>query len=278
MPVDPIRVLVFGAHPDDAEVYAGGLLVRHCRLGAMVRIVSVTDGRSGHFCTPPEELVVRRRAEARRAGELIGADYRTWDFPDGSLQPDLSVRSAIIQEMRSFQPDLVLTHRPNDYHPDHRSVGQAVQDASYMVTVPYVCPEQPALRRDPVVAYMCDMFTRPNVLRADVVLDIQAEFDALTEMAACHESQFFEWLPYHDGKLAEVPQSPRDRLEMFRAWMRELMQRRCQHFQQAVQKLANEGHRPNLIEVFEVSEYAAQLDHHSRPRLFPGHLPCETKM
>jgi N-acetylglucosamine malate deacetylase 1 len=218
---------------------------------------------------------MRRREEARRAGEFIGADYRTWDFPDGSLQPDLAVRAAVINEMRSFQPDLVLTHRPNDYHPDHRSVGQAVQDASYMVTVPYVCPEQPAMRRDPVVAYMCDLFTRPNPLRADVLLDVRDEFESVVQMAACHQSQFFEWLPYHAGKLSEVPELPQDRLLMLRTWMLGLMEQRCMHFKEALSNVSSTAVNPTAIEVFEVSEYAAPIGPRDRQRLFPGCLSPE---
>jgi N-acetylglucosamine malate deacetylase 1 len=270
MPVDMCRVLVLGAHPDDAEVYAGGLIVRHCNLGHVVRIVSVTDGRSGHFKVPPSRLVEIRRTEAARAGEVIGAEYHTWDFPDGSLLPDIATREAIIRQIRNFKPDLVLTHRPNDYHPDHRAVGQAVQDASYMVTVPHVCPDTVALRADPVVAYMCDTFTRPNILRADIVLNVEQEFETALRMAACHRSQFYEWLPYHDGKLDLVPNSEDGKLAMLRAWLREYVSRRHQHFSDAISslKIAVE----NAIEVFEVSEYARTLDDEMKQRLFPGYL------
>lgn len=266
------RVLVLGAHPDDAEVAAGGLLVRHRQLGSVVRIVSVTDGRSGHHQTQPDELVRIRREEAQESGELIGAENVTWDFPDGELQADLRVRSAIIREIRAFKPDLVLTHRPNDYHPDHRAVGQAVQDASYMVTVPHICPDVPALRCDPVVAYMCDLFTRPNSLRADIVLDIAAEFETVVRMAACHRSQFFEWLPYHYGTLHEVPNSVETRLAWLHNGLTAFVQNRWKHFQSTVsQRLECSAGTP-LIEVYEISEYAGKLDDELRIRAFPGSL------
>ncbi len=264
------RVLVFGAHPDDAEVHAGGLLVRLCRNGAQVRIVSVTDGRSGHHELPPNELALIRRAEAQRAGERIGAEYVVWDFPDGSLEASLTVRSAIIGEMRSFGPDLVLTHRPNDYHPDHRAVGTAVQDASYMVTVPHVCPELPALRRDPVVAYMCDLFTRPNPLRADVMLDVSEEFDLAVQMAACHESQFFQWLPYHDGTLDQVPENGEARNSWLSDWFRELCLRRSKHFQAEIVARGERLDASLKLEVYEVSEYAGRADAARLAELFPG--------
>ncbi len=158
--MNPTRVLVLGAHPDDAEVSAGGLLWSHHSQGSLLRLISVTDGRSGHQSIPDAELIEIRRQEASQAGKLLGCDYLTWDFPDGYLETSLALRLQIIREIRTFRPDLILTHRTCDYHPDHRAVGQAVQDASYLVTVPKIAPEVPALARDPVVAYMPDLFTR----------------------------------------------------------------------------------------------------------------------
>ncbi len=266
------RVLLFTAHPDDAEVFAGGLVVRHCKLGSAVRIVSVTDGRSGHHEIAPDDLVQIRRSEAQMAGKRVGAEYLTWDFHDGSLEPTLAVRSAIIREIRSFAPDLVLTHRPCDYHPDHRAVGSAVQDASYMVTVPHVCAEVPALKEDPVVAYMCDLFTRPNPLRPDVVLDVTPEFDLSVQMAACHQSQFFEWLPYHDGKLATVPGSHNERLEWLSAALAEWHVARHQHFRDALVARGQQLRLDQKVEVYEVSEYARRLEPEQLSRLFPGAL------
>ncbi len=271
MPTDTCRVLLFGAHPDDAEIFAGGLLVRHRARGSVVRMISVTDGRSGHHQTPPEELVKVRREEARQSGATIGAEYITWDFPDGSLQADLNLRSAIIREIRTFKPDLVLTHRPNDYHPDHRAVGQALQDASYMVTVPHVCPEVPALRYDPVVAYMSDLFTRPNKLRPDVVLDITAELEIIVRMAACHVSQFFEWLPYHEGRANEVPADADARLLWLRGWLVEFIGRRRSHFETTITNLPTSNDL-QLIEAYEISEYAAQLTPASKAQLFPNNI------
>lgn len=265
------RVLVLGAHPDDAEVFAGGLVVRHCLAGSQVKIISVTDGRSGHFSVPPEQLVERRRQEARRAGERIGAEYVTWDFHDGALEPNLSVRSAVIKEIRSYKPDLILTHRPNDYHPDHRAVGTVVQDASYMVTVPHVCPEIESLRQDPVVAYMCDLFTRPNPMRPDIILDTSAEFDLQMQMAACHESQFFEWLPFHDGILDTVPSQPAERLDWLSTWFMKLHCQRRTHFERDLVKRGMPLQAEQLIEVYEVSEYAGQLGEAALSRLFPGY-------
>ncbi|HID77092.1 MAG TPA: PIG-L family deacetylase, partial [Planctomycetaceae bacterium] len=165
-----LKLLILGAHPDDAEYHAGGLAALYRQRGHQVRIVSLTDGRAGHHQRPPEEVARLRRQEAAAAGRVIGAEYITWDIPDGELMPDLQTRHRVIRQIRRFAPDLIVTHRPYDYHPDHRATGQLVQDATYLVTVPNVLPDTPALRRDPVVAYMADLFTTPCPLRPDVVL------------------------------------------------------------------------------------------------------------
>lgn len=269
------RILVIAAHPDDADFYAGGLLIKHCRLGSTVKIVSVTDGRCGHHQIPPDQLVTIRRAEAKAAGELIGAEYETWDFPDGSLQASLPVREAIIRQVRTFAPDLLLTHRSIDYHPDHRAVGLAVQDACYLVTVPHICPDQPALRRDPVVAFMADPFTRPNKLRADVLLEISHEFPSVVQMLACHRSQVFQWLPYHDG--LEVPRSHDQQMTWLTDWFSELHRQRCQHFADEL-AAAQISPEPWLkLEAFEISQYGGRCSDQRLAQLFPGYQPSNCR-
>ncbi len=273
MSQEPCRLLVLGAHPDDAEISAGGLIVRHARSGSTVKIVSVTDGRSGHHEIAPEELVGIRRQEALEAGRWVGAEYVTWDFADGSLFPTLDVREAIIREIRTFQPDLVLTHRPCDYHPDHRAVGVAVQDASYMVTVPNVCPDSPALHRDPVVAYMTDLFTRPDRLRTDVMIEIGDEFEQVVRMASHHRSQFFQWLPYHDGILDEVPDSPEQRSVWLGRWLDRFYRQRAEFFATEISGRKVAGGDSIRIEAYEVSEYARQPNSQDIQRYFPDAIP-----
>lgn len=268
----PSRILILGAHPDDAELFAGGFIVRHCRLGSTVKIISVTDGRSGHHEIPAEQLIGIRKREAAAAGERVGAEYLTWDFPDGSLEPDLKLRHAIIREIRRFEPDLVVTHRPIDYHPDHRAVGSAVQDASYLVTVPHVCDDVRPLRRDPVVGYMCDLFTRPNRLKSDVILDVRDEFDLAVQMAACHESQFFQWLPYHAGHLPQVPTTSAERFQWLKNKFAGLHAQRREHFQSDLISKHASLDSDLKIEVFEISEYAGELDSTNKQRLFPQAL------
>jgi LmbE family N-acetylglucosaminyl deacetylase len=265
------RLLIIGAHPDDAEYHAGGLATIYRSLGCPVKMVSVTDGSAGHHERLPAELIELRRSEAANAGNVIGAVYETWDFPDGSLEPTLAVRRRIIQEIREFQPDLVLTHRTCDYHPDHRAVGQCVQDASYLVTVPHVVPSVPALRRDPVVAFLPDLFTRPVPLRADVILDIGDQIETIARMLACHRSQLFEWLAYHDELLATVPADDSEKLAWARSWIERNVQRRAERFRNELIALVGETKASaiDFIEVFEISEYGRQPDSKLVRHLFP---------
>lgn len=272
MPVDAPRLLILGAHPDDAEYHAGGLASIYRELDYPVRMVSMTNGQAGHFERPPHELAALRREEAAAAGRTIGAEYVTWDIPDGELVADLAARERVIREIRRFRPDLVLTHRPNDYHPDHRAAGQLVQDATYLVTVPNVLRDTPALARDPVVAYMPDLFTRPLPLAADIVLDVTDRADVIVRMLACHRTQVFEWLPYQDGVLDQVPADDQQKLAWLAGWHRQHMLPRAERFRAELIAAYGEdrGRRIELCEVFELSEHAAAADLARRQRLFPG--------
>jgi N-acetylglucosamine malate deacetylase 1 len=268
----PLRLLILGAHPDDAEYHAGGLASVYCQAGHKVRMVSMTNGQAGHFERPPDQLADIRRAEAAAAGQVIGAEYVTWDIPDGELTADLATRQRVIREIRLFAPDLVLAHRPYDYHPDHRAAGQLVQDATYLVTVPNVMRDIPALFRDPVVAYMPDLFTKPTPLVPDVVLDVTEQVDTIVRMLACHRSQVFEWLAYQEGVLDQVPADEDQRLLWLRGWLRRHVLPRAQRFREALIDAYGEsrGRHIEFCEVYELSEYAASADLSSRRRLFPG--------
>jgi LmbE family N-acetylglucosaminyl deacetylase len=206
----------------------------------------------------------------------LKGSYVTWDFPDGYLQPTLELREAIIRAIRAFQPTLVLTHRPFDYHPDHRAVGQAVQDASYMVMVPKIAPGHPTPQREPIVAYMVDLFTRPAPFRADVVIDVSSKLDQVIDLLMCHESQFLEWMPWIDRTEQTMPSveglSAADKQAALRRWLHEWYLERT-HPRIARFWKPEWGADPVLIEAFEISEYAGQASEEVLNQLFPGRLP-----
>ncbi len=266
----PLRILVFGAHPDDAEYHCGGLIALYREHGHAVKVISVTNGDAGHHRMSGPELATRRKAELTDALATIGATCEVWDNHDGRLQPTLELRWAIIAEIRRTRPDRVLTHRTNDYHPDHRAVGIAVQDASYMVTVPPVVPGVPALRRDPVIACMTDRFTKPVPLQGDIVIDVDSQMDRILEMCHRHTSQTSEWLPYNRG-YENVPEGDAGR----KAWLRPLLEERWAQttalFRSELIAAYGEerGRAVRHAEAYEISEYAATMDDAERRRLFP---------
>jgi N-acetylglucosamine malate deacetylase 1 len=266
-----LRILIIGAHPDDVDIKAGGTAARWCALGHTVRLVSLTDGRAGHQAAAGPRLVERRQAEARAAAAVIGATYDVFDIPDGELDDRLEYRHRVIRLVRTFRPDLMITHRSTDYHPDHRFTGLLVQDASYMVTVPAVCPETPHLLRTPVILYFSDAFTKPCRFEPHVVVDIGETFDRLIAMLHCHQSQFYEWLPYNAGYADEVPAGDDARRE----WLAGRIGRRIRPLADRYRDLVvrtygpDRGRRVEYVEAFEVSEYGAPLDAAERARLFP---------
>lgn len=267
----PLKLLILGAHPDDAEFRAGGLAAIYRALGHTVKMVSVTDGGSGHHAMKRRDLVVRRQKEAAAAAAIIGAQHEVWGFLDGYLQPTLEVRERIIREIRTFAPDLVLTHRPDDYHPDHRAVGHAVRDASYLVTVPLVVPEVPILRKDPVVAYLYDHFTKPYPFQPDAVVDITAQLEKVLAMLAAHESQLFEWLPFNRREVDSVPNDPVVRKNVVTEFYESRAKGLATKYREQVLAAFGPERAQSVewVEVYEISEYASAMSAEMRNRLFP---------
>jgi LmbE family N-acetylglucosaminyl deacetylase len=268
---EQLRILAVGAHPDDADIKAGGSAALWSRLGHAVRLVSVTDGAAGHHVSWGPPLARRRRAEAEASAAVIGAAYEVWDYPDGELQPTPEARRRLIRLVRTFRPDVLLTHRPGDYHPDHRAAGLLVQDAAYMLTVPAVCADVPHLPRPPVILYFSDAFKKPCRFEPHVVVDIEEVLDKVVAMLDCHASQFYEWLPYNAGYAAEVPADPGPR----RAWLAARYRRRIRPLADRCRDLVRATYGPDrggqvqYVEAFEVSEYGAPFDEAARARLFP---------
>src|SRR5246127_4052072 len=191
-PQEPLRIIVFGAHPDDCELKAGGTAARWAKLGHKVKFVSVTNGDIGHHEMAGAILARRRKAEVERCAEILGISTEVLDIHDGELLPTLENRRTITRKIRDSQADIVIAHRPNDYHPDHRYTGILVQDAAFMVIVPHLVPEVPALRKNPVFLYYEDNFQRPNPFRADVAVAIDDVIEPTLDALLVMESQIQE--------------------------------------------------------------------------------------
>lgn len=267
----PLRLLIIGAHPDDADYAAGGTAALYRAHGHVVRMVSLTNGDAGHHEIAGPALARRRTAEASAAGAVIGAEYELFPNHDGELLPTLDNRNQVIRLIRTFDPDLVLTHRPNDYHPDHRYTSQLVQDAAYMVTVPAIVPGVRHLAKNPVIAYLPDHFQKPYPLQADVAVDVGPVLDKIVGMLCCHVSQFFEWLPYNAGVAHQVPAGERERRALLEGHICGLLRQRADRFRETLVKQYGHDHgrRVEFAEAFEGCEYGSPLDAAARTRLFP---------
>jgi LmbE family N-acetylglucosaminyl deacetylase len=263
------RLLCIGAHPDDCEFQASGLAALVSDAGGDVEFVSVTDGSAGHRTLRGEELIALRREEAQRGAAVIGARAVNLGFPDGWLQPTPETRAAVLDRIRRFQPDVVVCPRPFDYHPDHRAVGVAVQDASYLVMVPSILPDVDVPRVRPVLLHMSDPFTTPAPFSPDVVVDITGVVERKVDAIMEHRTQVYEWLPDINGFTHEVPAAEPDRTR----FLRERERAKCRTEAERVREHLRAGDGPGLgadaefAEAFEISEYGAPATSSSVRRL-----------
>jgi len=269
-PEKQLRILIIGAHPDDPEK-AGGTAAKFVNMGHKVRLVALTNGDAGHQTMGGGALARRRIAEAKKAGETIGAEYIVLENHDGELMPTLENRRKVIRLIREFKADLIIAPRPNDYHPDHRYTGILVQDAAYMVTVPNIVPEVPHLQKNPVFMYVNDRFQKPNPFEPVVVVAIDDVIEKKIDMYACHESQMFEWLPYNRGGLDEVPDTPAERRAWLAASRKPASAGIADKYRNKLIELygKEKGSRVKYAEAFENSEYGSPLTEENIKTLFP---------
>jgi N-acetylglucosamine malate deacetylase 1 len=267
-----LRIIAFGAHPDDCELKAGGAAAKWAALGHHVKFVSVTNGDIGHWKSAGGPLALRRKAEVEAAARLLKIHTQVLDIHDGELEPTLEHRRTITRLIRQWHADIVLAHRPNDYHPDHRYTGVLVQDAAFMVTVPFFCPDVPYLEKNPAFFYYSDRFERPNPFRADVVVDID---DVVEQKLAALEtlvSQFYEGGANGSAKLIPADAAGKEARE--RQVRQGFMSRSLGIAQKYRPKLIElygqeRGAKVQHAEAFELCEYGSQPSPAEIRRLFP---------
>ena len=281
-----MKILMIGAHQDDSEFRCGALAHKYAKMGYTVKFLSLTNGNGGHHIMTAEETRKRRAKESAEVAKLLGITYDVWDIDDGTVVADLPTRMRLIRYIRSFAPDLIITHRQNDYHPDHRAAGQLMQDASYLLTVPHICPEAPAMRKRPVMMYNEDRFTNP-VFRADVVIDIDGEIDTKLKIADINASQVYEWLPYTHMQ-NDVPTDPEERflwlkgmeitadttdeqiLAAGRGYSVRFAKTAARFRDKLIEKYGEErGSKVRYAEAFELCGYGAPLTAELKAELFP---------
>jgi len=275
---------MIGAHQDDNEFGRGGLASLLIERGHTVQFLSMCNGCGGHHIMGPKETTRTRAKESAAVAALLGITYDVWDIDDCNLVPDLPTRKRLIRYIRHFNPDLIIAHRPNDYHADHRASGQLVQDASYLLTVPNECPDAPAMRYMPVILYNEDRFTNPP-FRPDIVVDIGSVVELKLKMASLNVSQVYEWLPYTYGE--EVPEGEEARFRWLkgmdvtadttdeevlaapRGYAPRFAKTAARFRKELIEKYGEEkGSRVRFAEAYEICEYGNPMTDEMKKELF----------
>jgi LmbE family N-acetylglucosaminyl deacetylase len=269
---DPVRIICFGAHPDDCELKAGGVAAMWAAKGYKVKFVSVTNGDIGHWRMGKEELAKRRKQEVEACAKVLGIETEVLDIHDGELEPSLANRKTITRLIREWKADVVISPRPNDYHPDHRYTGVLVQDSAYMVAVPKLLPEVPALTGNPVFLYYSDRFLKPNPFTADVVVGIDAVIEKKMRCVELLESQFFEGGALGGPHLIPADEAGRTKRKVE---VREAHLARDKQVADKYRGRLSEFYQPETaaktryVEAFEVCEYGRRPGAAETRKLFP---------
>ena len=269
-----LRIICFGAHPDDAEYKSGGTAALWAGLGHHVKLVSVTNGDIGHWAMAGGPLARRRTAESGEVAKRLGVESEVLDIHDGELMPTLENRRKITKQIREWNADIVIAHRPWDYHPDHRYVGVLVQDAAFMVTVPFFMPNIPPLKKNPVFLYSSDRFQKPYPFEADIAVDIDSVFEKKVNALTALVSQTYEGGALGSAEqMAEAP--PESQPELRRQWLQQRWEGRAgseakQHRGALVRWYGEAAaDKVKYAEAFEICEYGRQPNDDEVRQLFP---------
>jgi LmbE family N-acetylglucosaminyl deacetylase len=267
-----LRIICFGAHPDDCELQAGGTAALWASKGHHVKFVSVTNGDIGHWRDAGGPLAKRRKAEVERAAKVLRITTEVLDIHDGELLPTLDNRRTITRLIREWNADIVMSHRPNDYHPDHRYTGVLVQDAAYMVAVPFMCPDTPPLKGNPVFLFYPDSFKKPNPFQPDIAVSIDSVMARKLDALDTLESQFYEGGAL--GSASLIPSEPakqQDRRRQVRAAFANRNHSLADRFRNTLADWYGKdaAAKVEYAEAFEICEYGRRPNKEELAKLFP---------
>jgi N-acetylglucosamine malate deacetylase 1 len=266
-----LRIIAFGAHPDDAELKAAGVAAMWAEQGHAVKFVSLTNGDIGHFAMAGGPLAIRRTAEVEACAAQLGIETQVLDIHDGELMPTLENRKTVARLIREWQADIVLAHRPNDYHADHRYTGVLVNDAAVLVVAPFFTPDTPPLRRNPVILYYSDGFQKPTPFDPTIVVGIDAAAERKWSCISAMPSQFGDSDSWQARTRTNVPEGEEER----RAFLLQFVRQRSADVADLYRERLIELHgtetagRVRYAEAFELSEYGRQATIDELKSLFP---------
>ncbi|HEX41061.1 MAG TPA: PIG-L family deacetylase [Phycisphaerales bacterium] len=271
-PIRQLRIIAFGAHPDDCEIRVGGVAAMWAAQGHKVKFVSTTNGDIGHWKEAGGPLAQRRLKEVQAAATVLGIETEVLDIHDGEIMPTLENRRTIVRLIREWQADVVITHRPYDYHPDHRYTSILVQDAAFMVICPFFCPDVPHLKTNPVFMYSSDGFQKPYPFKPDIVVGIDEVMDRKLDALVKIESQFVEGCV--TGNESMIPKNDAERAAAHQRVRTNFTGRFAAIADQYRDKLAelygqDKGKAVRYAEAFELCEYGRRPSAAELRRLFP---------
>ena len=258
----PLRVMVIGAHPDDADIQCGCTAAKLIKKGARVKFVAVCNGNIGHHKLSRKETVATRRQETLNAAKVWGLDsYDIYGYEDAGVPYDIPTRELIARRIQEFEPDIIITHRDCDYHVDHRTVGMHVKDCGYMLGCPHWIEGSKALRRRPLILLMSDFFTVPRTLRPDIVVNCDPYIEKWCDALDCQVSQFYEWLAWDKGIEDEVAaigdrsKNIAGRNAYLKKYWAKSKEKNAVRFADAWREQYPGKPVPKMLEAYEISEY-----------------------
>jgi N-acetylglucosamine malate deacetylase 1 len=257
----PLRIIAFGAHPDDAELKAGGVAAQLAARGHKVKFVAMTNGDVGHFATAGGPLARRRKAEVQECARILGIETEVLDIHDGELMPSLENRKTVARLIRDWQADIVMGHRPYDYHPDHRYTGVLLDDSAVVVVAPFFVPDTTATKVNPVYLYYSDAFQDPKPFTPTIVVGIDDVADKKWQCISAMPSQFGDKDSWQGRTLPNVPDGDRER----QAYLLELVKKRNaaigeQYRERLIALYGDEsGRKVRYAEAFQLSQYGRQV-------------------
>ena len=267
----PLRIIAFGAHPDDAELKASGVAALWAAAGHKVKFVSMTNGDVGHFGTAGGPLARRRAAEVAECARILGIETEVMDIHDGELTPSLENRKTMARLIRSWQADIVMGHRPYDYHPDHRYTGVLMDDSAVVVVAPFFVPDTPPTRRNPVFLYYSDGFQDPKPFTPSIVVGIDDVAEKKWACVSAMPSQFGDEDSWQGRTLPNVPKGDRERA----AYLLDIVKKRnlaiADQYRDRLVSLygAERGKKVQYAEAFQLGQYGRQPSLDDLKRMFP---------
>ena len=231
----------------------------------------MTNGDVGHFESAGGPLARRRIAEVAECAKILGIETQVLDNHDGELMPSLENRRTLARLIRDWQADIVMGHRPYDYHPDHRYTGVLMDDAAVVVVAPFFVPDTKPTVRNPVFMYYSDNFQDPKPFTPTIVVGIDAAAEKKWKCVSAMPSQFADKDSWQGRTQQNVPQDDRERA----AYLLDNVKKRnaavAEQYRERLIALygPERGKKIQYAEAFQLGQYGRQASIDELKKMFP---------